>query len=64
MITEANAENYVSFRHETDERLAGNADSPRRFLSFLWLRPTLIETEASINPIRVVGTRMKGVDRL
>lgn len=30
-----------------------------RFLSFLWLIPTLMETLASIRPIKVVGIRMK-----
>jgi len=33
------------------------------FFSFLWFNPTLILTLASIKPIRVVGTRMKLLDR-
>ena len=33
--------------------------STYRFFSFRWLSPTLIETEASMRPIKVVGIRMK-----
>lgn len=41
------------------DRPAADTKQTDLFLSFRWLMPTLIETLASIKPMRVVGTRMK-----
>lgn len=37
--------------------------APRRFFNFPWLTATLMLTEASIRPIKVVGMRTKLVER-